>query len=249
MNRRNLLKTVSYLTVNAMAVPTSFSNSDSEKKISAVPRLELIGKKRPPLFGQGFNLRQPAADAFDAMRTAARKDGIEIFSQSSYRSYARQKRIWNNKVKRYQKSGMSPGKIVREIIRYSTVPGTSRHHWGTDADLIDRTPPTPSDVLLEKHFRSGGVYEKLYRWLKENAHRFGFAETYTSDPKRTGFNYEPWHWSYAELSIPYLKQFGTLDLSVFREDKSLLCRQALTDSFLKTYMKDWIFGIDPALLP
>jgi len=249
MKRRDWLKSIGCLSSNLALAPFAFSDDRSRKNGTAIPEAELIGKKRPALFGEGFNLRRKAASAFDIMRTAAKKDGIQLYSESSYRDYDRQKRIWNAKVKRYRKAGMPSGKIVREIIRYSTIPGTSRHHWGTDADLIDRAKPTPDDTLLEKHFLPGGVYEPLYRWLKENAGRYGFIEVYTNDPKRTGFDYEPWHWSFAELSIPFLKQFDTIDLSIIRRDDSLLCRDALTDEFLQTYKRKWLFGIDPALIP
>jgi LAS superfamily LD-carboxypeptidase LdcB len=78
-----------------------------------------------------------AGKAFEEMQKEARKAGIELEIVSAYRSYERQQRIWNRKYTSNAKQGLSPEKNIQKIIEYSTLPGTSRHHWGTDVDLID----------------------------------------------------------------------------------------------------------------
>ena len=47
---------------------------------------------------------------------------------------------------------MDDDAAIDKIIEYSTLPGTSRHHWGTDIDIIDAEPPEEGDVLLPKNF-------------------------------------------------------------------------------------------------
>ena len=90
--------------------------------------------------------------AFNKMRVAAWEDGIVISPVSSFRSYSRQKAIFESKFKRFQTEGLSPTESVKKIIEYSTIPGTSRHHWGTDIDVIEGKIKIEGDVLLEEHF-------------------------------------------------------------------------------------------------
>ncbi|MEM7822963.1 MAG: D-alanyl-D-alanine carboxypeptidase family protein [Candidatus Aenigmatarchaeota archaeon] len=93
---------------------------------------EMIGKSKPVLNDLGF--LPLAAEAFLDMRSDAEKDGIGISPVSVYRSFSAQMNIWN---KKYMALSLEPEKRIRQIIRYTAIPGTSRHHWGTDADLID----------------------------------------------------------------------------------------------------------------
>lgn len=225
------------------------ANTSENEEPFTVPELELVGKKRPQLYGEGFNLRKKAAQAFDAMRSAAHKDGIKIYSLSSYRSFDRQMSIWNRKYLSPNLKNMTPEERVRDILTYSSLPGSSRHHWGTDADLIDLNHPRPSDPLLASHFEKGGIYYDLYFWLIKHAHQFGFYEAYTNDPERTGYNYEPWHWSYAPLSIPLLKQFDSLDLGKHLHQSQIEGKTAFTPKFIEEFKEKWGRGINPKLIP
>jgi len=72
------------------------------------------------------------------------------------------------------------------------MPGTSRHHWGTDIDLNN---------FNNAWFEKGDGLE-LFIWLEKNAHAYGFCRPYTKkDMERPdGYNEEKWHWSYMPLS-------------------------------------------------
>lgn len=251
-SRRNFLAFTSALFVagNFINPKRLKANDESDRSMENFPELELVGKVQPPLFGEGFNLRKKAADAFNAMRETTRKDGIEMYSVSSYRGYERQKGIWDRKYKDGLKQKKSASQIVLDIISYSTIPGTSRHHWGTDLDIVDIHPSItqPPDPLHEKHFAPGGVYHPLYQWMKKHANTFGFYEVYTNSPGRTGFSYEPWHWSFAEISKPMLKQYCEMDWQAHVAAKDLIGREALTPDFLQRYYKEWILGINPNLI-
>ena len=167
---------------------------------------ELLGKERPHLVGDHYNLRPEVAKAFEKMREAAKQDGIALYSMSSYRSFEHQERIWNRKYERYSKQGFKGLQIIDKIIQYSTIPGTSRHHWGTDLDVIDRNVTVAGDKLLPKNYQKGGVYEKLGDWLRSNAKSYGFYLVYTDKENRKGFKYEPWHLSYKSTSFKMLKE-------------------------------------------
>ena len=107
-----------------------------------------MGKADIDLYGEDINLRKEAHDAFVEMRKAALTDGIDIKIVSSYRSFDRQAAIFERKYLKYTDDGMEPLDAVEKIIEYSTIPGTSRHHWGTDVDLIDGSPRVDGDVLV-----------------------------------------------------------------------------------------------------
>lgn len=211
---------------------------------------QLIGKEPPQLYGEGYKLQKEANDAFIKMQAAALKDGIKIKVESSFRSYEHQNRIWQSKYLRYTKKGLTPQQAIAKIIEYSTIPGTSRHHWGTDIDIVEDAVEAPSgDVLQAKYFNKGQVYGKLKIWLDTHANTYGFYLVYTDDPSRKGFNYEPWHYSYAPISKPMLRAYLKLDLvSILRKNK-LIGSDYLTTDFIKSYLKTHVFGINNYLKP
>jgi len=209
---------------------------------------ELTGLKKPSLYGKGFLLRKEVANAFEQMQSAAKEEGIILYSASSYRSFEHQKRIWEYKYKRYTREGLSPMEAIEKIIQYSTIPGTSRHHWGTDLDIIDLSRKTPHDPLEEKHF-VGGTYDKLYNWLQKNASNFGFYETYTKDAERKGFKFEPWHYSYADTAKEMMRQFLEIDIQEFLRNTDLSGGKLFTDALILKYRKENILGINDILLP
>ncbi len=146
-------------------------------------------------------LRREAADAFIRMARAAQGDGIALRVLSATRSFAYQKGIWERKWN--DRASARPNAVQRaqSILEYSAMPGASRHHWGTDIDL---------NALENSAFEAGGPHEKVYVWLRHNAHRFGFCQPYTPlGPERpAGYREEKWHWSYLPLAAPMLRQYA-----------------------------------------
>lgn len=151
----------------------------------------------------GFYLRKEALDAFIKMHQAAKKDGVRLTIRSATRSFNTQKRIWERKWlgKRRLSDGTNVARDIRnpinkslKILEYSSMPGTSRHHWGTDIDL---------NSFNNKWFESGRGL-KLFNWLNVNAGRFGFCRPYTAN-RLHGYNEEKWHWSFKPLSAPMMK--------------------------------------------
>ena len=188
-----------------------------------------------------------AAEAFEKMKAAALEQGFELKVVSSYRSYDRQKAIWNRKFNRNQSEGLSPEENIKKIIEYSTLPGTSRHHWGTDIDIVDGAIPPEGDVLLTEKFHDGGPYEPLRVWLEENAASFGFICAYPDDDTRSGFYYEPWHYSYAPNAVLFYRAYLELNLPQLLLDDDLEGRDYLTHDFLTHYRQSHVRGIHPDL--
>jgi LAS superfamily LD-carboxypeptidase LdcB len=86
------------------------------------------------------------------LRRAAQADGIDLVPMSSFRDFARQLVIWNGKFSgerpMYDAAGalLEAGALtamerIDAILLWSALPGASRHHWGTDLDLVDRGAP------------------------------------------------------------------------------------------------------------
>jgi LAS superfamily LD-carboxypeptidase LdcB len=213
-------------------------------------REQLIGKGNPDIIGDSYTtkMHKDASLAFEKMQAAAAQSGIKIELISAYRSFDRQKEIFEGKFKRFTSEGLSPQQAVEKIIEYSTIPGTSRHHWGTDIDIIDGNAPRPESVLQPDHFHGKGPFCKLKEWLNENAEMWGFYEVYSDDPKRKGFKYEPWHFSYAPVSVPMLKEYRQLDIKRILQEEKIMGSDYFSDSFMNRYISENILDINPELL-
>lgn len=184
--------------------------------------LELTGRTRNHVVqydSPRFAAHPQAAEAFMAMRAAAQKDGIDMQPFSTFRDFKTQLRIWNHKFagkkplydeygKVRDRSAMSEEQIIRHILDWSALPGGSRHHWGTEIDVVDAAamPPDYQPKLLPVEVGEGGIFRPLHQWLDENLHRFGFFRPYQQ--QQGGMFPEPWHFSYAPLSARAIEQMS-----------------------------------------
>lgn len=244
MKRRHFIKTTAIAGIGTTLIPNLGFSSTSP----IISEDELIGKGNPKLLGKGYQLRPEAHEAFIKMQAAAEKDGFKIQAVSSYRNFAHQKRIWERKFKRYKARGLSDSKNIAKIIEYSTIPGTSRHHWGTDIDIIDGSIPQPKNVLNPNHFHGYGVFCPFREWLEQNANTYGFYLAYTDAFDRKGFKYEPWHYSYKPLSYEYLKAYRNINIKSVLQQEQLSGINAFTEDFVNTYITNNILDINPELL-
>lgn len=147
--------------------------------------------------GRDIWLRKDTLQAFLAMSQDAAKQGLNLWVVSGFRSFEDQKRIWENKyVNVYGKSIPDPRDRVLKILEYSSMPGTSRHHWGTDLDLNSVDPAWWLSV-------EGKRYDA---WLIRNAARFGFIQAYTSG-RKSGYQEEKWHFSFKPTAVPLLATY------------------------------------------
>ncbi|PCJ97324.1 MAG: D-alanyl-D-alanine carboxypeptidase [Flavobacteriaceae bacterium] len=244
MKRRSFIQKSSFFGMAVTAAPNTLWQSQDEYSID-----ELMGKVDIDLYGEGINLRKNAHDAFLLMKRAAYSDGIDLKIVSSFRDYYRQESIWERKYHEYTDSDeMEPLAAIDKIIEYSTIPGTSRHHWGTDIDIIDGYRNTTGDVLVAEKFEEGGPFEEFKKWMDENSEKFGFHLVYTNEAKRRGFKYEPWHYSYAPISIPMLAAFRTKNILQLMQYEDISGREHFTAGFLKSYIRNNILDINPELL-
>ena len=156
---------------------------------------------------EGMYLRKDTYESYKRMYAAAKEDGIDLKIISATRPFDHQKRIWEGKWtgKRMvegqdvTKTISDPVERALKILRYSSMPGTSRHHWGTDLDIND----------LENSYFESGKGLKIYEWMTENAASYGFCQPYSpkGEDRQHGYEEEKWHWSYIPVSIPLLQEF------------------------------------------
>jgi len=145
-------------------------------------------------------LRKEAYESFKAMHAAAKKDGVSLQIISATRPFGHQKRIWEAKWKGLRKvegkdlSKTHPDakKRALKILEFSSMPGSSRHHWGTDIDI---------NALTNEYFEKGKG-KKEYDWLVANGPKFGFCQPYSpkGNARPDGYNEEKWHWSFLPIS-------------------------------------------------
>ncbi|MBP7548329.1 MAG: M15 family metallopeptidase [Corallincola sp.] len=154
-------------------------------------------------------LHPAAADALRAMATAAAADGLHLAIASGFRDYQRQALIWNGKWdgSRPLADGPRPQdeqQRLHAILRWSALPGSSRHHWGSDLDLFaSNLLPTGTSLQLEPwEYQPGGHQHPLWQWLQRHAAEFGFFWPY--DRERGGVAAEPWHLSFGDIARPAL---------------------------------------------
>ena len=208
----------------------------------------IIGKSQSNLVGDSIRLEVNTYKAFKKMEAAAKRDGIYLKIVSAYRGFERQKLIWNNKYEKFTNDfSLEPEKAISEIIRFSTVPGTSRHHWGTDIDIIDGNFPDEEDVLVSEKFEKDGLFYKLKNWLDNNSENFGFYLTYTNDKNRKGFEFEPWHYSYKPVSVKYYRALIKTDLKKIIKSLDINGSDYFDESFIDAYIAENIMDINPDL--
>ncbi len=182
---------------------------------------ELTGRAESHLISltDGQRLQAEVAGAFLALQSDAREAGFELTVASGFRSFARQCAIFNGKVSGerviYADDGtpvnlecLSVDQVLAALLRFSAIPGTSRHHWGTDLDVYDAAA-VPSDYQLQlspAEVMPDGVFGSLHRWLDLRmaaGESHGFYRPYQVD--RGGVAVERWHLSYAPLASAYAR--------------------------------------------
>ncbi|MBR9875124.1 MAG: M15 family metallopeptidase [Vibrionaceae bacterium] len=155
---------------------------------------------------KAFLLHPEVAPDLLRMIEAATAAGFKMEIASGFRDFSRQREIWNGKFagalpildsdsKPLKKSALSDEEKLVAILRWSALPGGSRHHWGSDFDVYARNLlPEGTALQLEPSEYLQGHQHEFYLWLKANLGEFGFFFPYKDD--LGGVAIEPWHISH-----------------------------------------------------
>lgn len=182
------------------------------------------------------------------LQEAAAREGITLTVASGFRSFERQLAIWNAKARGERPvlddqgqpldlARLTQREIVFAILRWSALPGTSRHHWGTDIDVWD--PAAVADdyqlQLVPQEYCPGGPFARLGGWLDREveAAGLGFYRPYAVD--HGGVAPEPWHLSYRPLADYYAGLLTPALLAPLLQEANNVCGQelALADTVIR----------------
>lgn len=140
-------------------------------------------KLKPAVSGSSVQLDERVAPYYQAMYDAAKKDGCTLTPYSGYRSYARQKTNYENKIASFQKQGMTRTEAIAATKERIMPPGHSEHNMGFAMDIVSAS--------------ASFANTKEFKWLQEHAHEYGFIMSYPKDKVGiTKVMYEPWHYRY-----------------------------------------------------
>lgn len=205
-----------------------------DKRFSKIPT---------PYAKKEMYMRTEALESFKKMHAAAKEDGISLLIISATRPFDVQKSIWEAKWtgrrkvdgKMLPKEVNDPKGRAIKILRWSSMPSTSRHHWGTDIDINN----------LEPDYFSSGQGLKEYEWLVAHASEYGFCQVYSEmgENRPYGYQEEKWHWSYLpiskDLTDAYAQKITDQDIDGFLGAESAPMIEVV---------KKYVLGINPACL-
>ena len=119
-------------------------------------------------------IQKHVSQSFEKMKSDAKQEGVSLFIVSGFRSYSRQKNLYNAYV-------MRDGKKSADT--YSARPWYSEHQTSLAFDLNSVT--------------NAFANTKEGKWLNEHAYQYGFILRYPKGKEKiTGYMYEPWHFRY-----------------------------------------------------
>lgn len=221
----------------------------SPKELTGRTRDHIVDLADPPAA-----LHHAVVEPFRALRAAAAVDGIDLVPVSSFRDFERQLAIWNGKCRGERPlldahgqpldaSALDEEARVAAILHWSALPGASRHHWGTDFDVIDRAamPEGYRPQLVQAEYVRGGVFARLGAWLDAHAATHGFYRPYTT--WRGGVQPEPWHLSYAPVADRAAAQFTPEVLREALADSPIEGRAAV-ERMLPALFERYVASVD-----
>ena len=194
----------------------------------------------------GHFLHSDVVAAYLLLVEQAAEEGIALRLASGFRSLDRQLTIWNAKARGERPIVDSAGEPVAmaalserdqvfAILRWSALPGASRHHWGSDMDIWDSAAVSDDYQLLltPGEYSAGGPFNACSRWLEELIRRgkTEFFLPYTevdAGGKADGVAAEPWHLSFRPFAV--------------------ICEQALTPDVLRELIKNTDICLQGAIL-
>lgn len=162
----------------------------------------------------GFFIHNEMLSSLDKIREAAAKAGFQLAMTSAFRSFEDQLKIWNAKARGERilyndKSvplnydNLTKKEILYAILRWSALPGASRHHWGSDFDVYDKNSIVDNYIvqLLPEETEIDGIFGEFHAWLDKNLLQYNFFRPYAFDTG--GIAPERWHLSYSPVSSHY----------------------------------------------
>ncbi len=208
-------------------------------------------------YSNGIYVHKNVLSKFEEFSSEAKAAGFSVKIISAYRDFNSQLKIWNEKTsgnrpvfdpngKEVDIKKLSGRKLIFAILEWSALPGTSRHHWGTDFDIIaDNLSPNGYKVkLLPTEGEKGGVFYEFNNWLTRRLPLFGFYRPYQT--YRGGVRPEWWHVSYAPLSELYIKEICPKIVKPLIKESSINLKEEILEQLDEIFEK-FIYNVDTPL--
>jgi LAS superfamily LD-carboxypeptidase LdcB len=221
----------------------------SPRELTGRSREHIVDLTDPPC-----SLHHAVVQPFQRLRAAASAAGIDLVPVSSFRDFNRQLAILNGKQRGERELRAADGSLlearaldddarVAAILHWSALPGASRHHWGTDMDVIDANavPAGYRPQFVTEEYASGGVFAPLDAWLARNAADHGFYRPYAT--WRGGVQPEPWHLSYAPVAGQALAAFS-IDALRGALDAADIEARAAVERILPAIVERYVRNVD-----
>ena len=142
----------------------------------------------PVIDGSSVTADTRVADAYKLMYADALKEGLVLTPYSAYCSYSRQQTNYENKVQAFVLQGMTEDEANANAEKRIEPAGCSENGAGLSVDIVSAS--------------AGFSSTDEYKWLVNNAHKYGFVLRYPEDKTDvTGIIYQPWHWRYVGIEV------------------------------------------------
>lgn len=205
-------------------------------------------------FSEGIYLHKEIHDKFSDFVLKAKYSGFIIKVISSFRTFNTQLKIWNEKAtgKRpildadgniIDTHKLNSSELIFSILKWTALPGTSRHHWGTDIDVVAENlcPINYKIKLTPDEGKKGGVFYEFNEWLNNTLPLSGFYRPYRT--YRGGVESEWWHLSYAPLSNQYLKQLTPNLVELLLKRSHIKFKEQILEKLTEIFEK-FVLNID-----
>lgn len=129
---------------------------------------------------------------YQYMYEAAKKDGVNLYIYSGYRTIQQQQSVYTAKVQEFMERGYIREDALVAAKKVTPEPGHCEHHTGLALDIV--SPEYYREFFyLDQNYLSSNVYA----WLVQNAPNYGFILRYPADKAEiTKVEFEPWHFRY-----------------------------------------------------
>lgn len=187
--------------VPAYTTETVIRSEDGMEKEPAVYERLLINAWNPitdytpdlVTIESGYEADIRAAEDLRKMLEDGRAAGYDLKICSAYRTYEKQKKLFQKKTREYLSKGMGQAEAEAEAAKTVARPGTSEHESGFAVDLVSGG----YQILDEKQERT-----REQQWLMKHCSEYGFILRYpTGKTEFTGVIYEPWHYRYVGKTL------------------------------------------------
>ena len=202
-------------------------------------------------FQDGYFVCKDVCEDLSHLDALLKENGFRLRLESAYRPFEKQLSIWNRKARgelalldEFGKPMQRPQdeeELMYAILTWSALPGASRHHLGTDIDVVDGNAcPEGYEVELTPD-ECTGMFRKFHDFLDARFaanDSFGFSRVFV--PGRGKIRPEGWHIAHLPTSRRLLEGFSLEVLRSIYEKSDIACKDAILAN-LDQLAEDYIY--------